>query len=287
MSVHIPGFSGMPPGRFIRTLGHAFLREDFLGLAAQLAYFGILAVFPFAIFLMTVLGFLPIPGLLEEIFRILRTIMPSQAAQLFFGTLSDIVITKRGGLLAFSLGGSLLAASSGISALMNALNRAYGVAETRSWLRRKTSAIVLTIVATLMIIVATTALMFGPDFGHAVSAWFHLDQVFDLIWRLVRWPVTLLTMSLLMAFLYWVCPAAEHRFRILTPGSVLSVVLWVAVSLGFGTYAEVLGHYNRTYGALGAGIVLLVWIYLSGLIVLGGGVVNAVIWRYGHGKEES
>jgi membrane protein len=274
-------FASMASPGFLRTLGRTLVRDDVVDLAAQLAYYGILALFPFAIFLVTMLGFLPIRGLEDEVFRILRALMPREAARLFEGTIRGVVEARRGWLLAVSVGGSVLAASGGVSALITTLDRAYGVGETRSYVRLKISSILLVLVSAALIVLATAGLLLGPDFGHRVSAWFGLGGVFDSLWRWLRWPVIVLAMSSLLAFLYWACPNVDHPFRFFTPGSVVGVLLWIATSLAFGYYAGTLGDYNKTYGALAGGIVLLTWVYLSSLIVLVGGIVNAVLWRAG------
>jgi membrane protein len=274
----IPGLGGMSARAFLGAVARTAVRDGIVDLAAQLAYYGILSLFPFTAFLVTLLGFLPIAGLEDEIFRILGAMMPIEAAALFEGTVRGLVTVRRGGVLALSVVGSVVAASGGVSALITALDRAYGVAETRSWVRLRATALGITLVAAVLIVVATVALIIGPDWAHRAGAWFGLEGIVDPVWRWLRWPAILVAISSLLAFLYWACPDVDHQFRYLTPGSVAGVLLWVVASLGFSAYATRLGNYNRTYGALAAGIVLLTWIYISSLIVLLGGVMNAVVW---------
>jgi membrane protein len=275
----------MSLSRFFRAVGRTIVRENVIDLAAQLAYYGILALFPFSILLLTMLGYLPIAGLADEIFRLLRSIMPREAAELFVGTIQGLVNVKRGWLLVLSLVGSIVTASGGISALITALDAAYGVEETRPWWRRQLMAVGLTLLSAVAIIIAVAGLILGPSFGHLVSEWFGLGGAFDTVWRWARWPAIVLALSSMLAFLYWACPNIEQKFKYLTPGSLLGVLLWLGASYGFNTYAERLGNYNATYGALGGGIVLLVWIYISSFIVIAGGVANAVIWCVSHPGE--
>lgn len=275
----------MSLGRFFRAVGRTIVRENVVDLAAQLAYYGILALFPFAIFLLTILGYLPIQGLTEEIFRLLRQVMPREAAELFVGTIQGVVNVKRGWLLLLSLAGSIFTASGGISALIIALDAAYGVEETRPWWRRQLMAIGLTLLSAVMIIIAVAGLILGPSFGHDVSAWFGLGGAFDTVWRWARWPAIVMALSSMLAFLYWACPNIEQKFKYLTPGSILGVLLWLGATYGFNVYAERLGNYNATYGTLGGGIILLVWIFISSFIIIAGGVANAVIWCASHPGE--
>lgn len=283
----IPGLARLPFKDFLRGIAGAASRENLLDLAAQLAYYGILAVFPFAIFLVSILGYLPVRGIEDEIFRLARSVMPDEASGFFESTVRQVTSQRRGGVLSLSLIGAIVTASGGTSALMSALTSTYEVRESRSWVKRKLIAILMTVITAILIIMAVAGLIVGPDVAERISRWLGLGQLFHLLWTWLRWPAIIFGVTTMLALLYWACPPVRQKFKCLTPGSVVGVPLWIIVSYGFNAYASHLGGYGRTYGALAAAIVLLVWFYLSALIVLFGGLLNAVIWRAAHpGKHE-
>jgi membrane protein len=261
-------------------------REARLGdVAAHLAFDAMLAIFPFAIFLVTVVAFLPIHGLEDELTRLVREAMPAESAALLDGTIHSVVRSPNPRLLAISLAGSMWAATGGVNALTHALNKAYGVRETRGWVHVRLRALAITLLAVVLVIVGTASLLVGPSLVHRAAIALHLGDAPGRIYAVLRWPSIVITVSLALALLYWACPNVRQRFRFVTPGAALAVPLWIGLSLGFNVYLDRLGagRFDRTYGALGAGVVLMLWLYLVATIVLLGGMLNAVIARE-HGE---
>jgi membrane protein len=277
----IPGPRGMTLARFFSELYHETIANQLFDVAAQLAYNALLGLFPFIIFLITVLAFLPLKGAADELARLIHEIAPTEAAPLLDQTMRAVVTNRHGRLLAVSLVGSMWAASSGVAALTSALNRAYDTRETRSWFRVRLQSLVITLFSVVMLVVGAVALLVGPGVVEHLAEWFHLGSLPLTLYYWLRWPSIVVVMSLMLAVLYWACPNLHQRFRLLTPGSVVAIPLWIGVSLGFNAYVNTLGSgsINRTYGALGAGVVLMLWIYLSSLIVLLGGEMNAILER--------
>jgi membrane protein len=275
----IPGLGGMSLRRFLHELVHEILEHRLIDVAAQLAYNSILALFPFLIFLFTILAFLPVQGAADEILEVVHHTMPGQAAELVDATVNGVVRNPSPRLLAISLVGSIWAAGGGVAALTSALDLVYAAPETRSWLRVRAQSLLVTLLATVLVIVATVGMVIGPHLVERISSWVGLGGVAAAAWRWLRWPSTVLAMSLLLAMLYWACPNVRRRFRIITPGSVIAIPVWIGVSELFSLYVSHFGSFNKTYGTLGAGVVLLTWIYLTGLIVLVGGAMNAIIER--------
>lgn len=269
----------MPLARFVREVARQTATNRMGDVAAQLAFHSLLALFPFLIFLLTILGLLPIDGLSREILRILRHVMPHEASQILERIVHQLV-QPHAKLFAVSLLGAMVLASNGMTALTGALNRAYSVEETRSWVRVRLQSLAVTVAAALLLTVAAVALLIGPRLVAWIADWFGLGGMIVIVWRRLRWPAIVLAMSLLLAMVYWACPDVRQRFRLLTPGSLVAVPLWIACSLAFDLYVTHLGTFDKTYGALGAVVVLLVWIYLSSFIVLIGGEMNAVLERW-------
>jgi membrane protein len=251
--------------------------DDCLGRAAQLAYYFIFALFPFFLFLTTLLGYLPIPDLLERLLETLGQMLPGEAIRLVEDNLRQLVSGQRGGLLSFGLLAALWTSSSALTAIMDSLNRAYDVDEGRPFWKVRGLAILLTIGLSVFIVAALVLLTFGPEIGRWVADLAGLGRAFELAWNILRWPVIVGFMVVAMALLYYVAPDVEQQWQWITPGSVCAVIGWLLASLGFAFYVNNFGSYNATYGSIGAVIVLLTWMYLSGLFVLIGGEVNAEI----------
>ena len=272
-------WNGLTLREMVKQLGAAIRRDGPFDLAAQLAYWSLLALFPFAILVLTLTAYLPLHGLDTKLMEIVRQLMPGDAASLFEGTLHDVIGKQRGWLLAVALGGALWSAAGGVSATMTALNKAWEVEESRSFLKTKLIALGVTVAATVLLIIVLGALIVGPGIGHRIFTELHLGSAFDLAWRLLRWPIVCLTMMVGLALVYWRLPDVKRRFRFISPGALVATVLWIGASLGFGEYATHLGGYSAVYGTLGTAIVLMTWLYLSGLVVILGGVVNAILDR--------
>jgi membrane protein len=265
--------------RFIVELVRALLRNRALDGAAQLAYWSLLSVFPFAVFVLTVVGFVPLRGLDKQLLDITYSVMPREAAALFDKTLHEIVGRQRGGLLLLALFGAVWTASGAVGGTITALNRAYGVEETRPYWKRKLLELGMTAGAGVLSVVATTAFIIGPDIAHHVFAWIGLGREWNAAWRLLRWPVVVLAMMSMLAAFYYYLPNVKHRFHLISVGAVATVLLWLVSSLGFRTYVAHFHTYAKTYGTLGAAIILLTWLYLSCLLMIVGGEINALLER--------
>ena len=280
-----------PPGRQTKT---AFLgglrvtelakrvvqevREDnCLGQAAQLAYYLIFAVFPFLLFLATLLGYLPIPHLMDRILESLAQLLPREAVTLLQENIRQLVTDQKGGLLSFGILAALWTSSGAVTAIMDALNRAYDVEEGRPFWKVRGTAILLTMGLSLFILLSMVLLIFGPQLGSWIAAQVGLGSAFEVAWNILRWPVIVGLLIVAMASVYYVAPDVEQRWKWITPGSIFAVLGTIALSLGFSFYVNNFGSYNKTYGTIGAVIVFLTWLYLTGLMILVGGEINAEI----------
>ena len=268
-------------GLGIKELGrraiHEIQDDDCLGRAAQLAYYFLFALFPFFLVLITLLGYLPLPNLMDRLMDMLGQLLPGDALHLVQDNVHDLVTNQRGGLLSFGILAALWTSSSAITAIMDGLNRAYDVEEGRPFWKVRLFAILLTVGLSLFIIVSLVLLTFGPQIGGWIADRIGLGSVFQTAWNVLRWPVIVGLLILAMALVYYVAPDVEQQWQWITPGSVVAVVGWLLASLGFSYYVNNFGSYNATYGSIGAVIVLLTWMYVSGFFVLVGGEINAEI----------
>jgi len=253
------------------------LSDDCLGRAAQLAYYFLFALFPFLLFLTTLLGYIPVPDLLENITSLLAQALPREALGLVRDNVHSLVTQPHGGLLSFGIVAALWTSSSAITAIMQGLNRAYDVEESRPWWKVQLVALALFVGLSLFVIVAMVLLIFGPQLGTWVARSVGLGDVFAVVWNVARWVVILGCLMVALVTLYYFAPDVQQRWRWVIPGSVCAVAAWVAASLGFAYYVDNFASYNATYGSIGTVIVLLTWMYVTGFFILVGGELNSEI----------
>src|SRR5919199_639350 len=258
-----------------------FQRDDVLGLAAQLAYYMILALFPFILVLVSLMGTFSNPQLASSVLEYFSQVMPPQVFGLVDSYMSDVISGRNPapGLLSFGILFTIWAASGAFAALINALNRAYDVQETRSFWKVRGIAILMTLGLSVLILVGVLLLVLGPQIGETIANLFGLGNQFELAWNIARWPVALFFMVLTVALLYYFAPDANQPFRWITPGGLIGVLLWVLASVAFNFYVSHFGSYNKTYGSIGAVIVLLLYLYISSLTILFGATLNAILVR--------
>jgi membrane protein len=271
--------------RALKATVQEFQRDDALGLAAQLAYYLILALFPFILVLVSLMGTFGSQELASEVLGYFRRVMPEEAYKIIATFTGNIISgdAKAPGLLSFGILFTIWAASGAFAALINALNRAYDVQETRPFWKVRGIAILMTLGLSVLILAGVLLLVLGPQIGTTIANVFGLDDLFLLVWDIARWPVALLFMVLTVALLYYLAPDVDQPFRWITPGGLIGVLLWVLASVAFNFYVSNFGSYNKTYGSIGAVIVLLLYLYISSLTILFGATLNATLVRM---KEE-
>ena len=251
--------------------------DNCLNLAAQLAYYFFLALFPALLFLAAIVSFIPVHGLLEMITSTLARVAPGEVITIVQDQILKIADDRNGGLLTLGLLGTIWSTSSGVDAIISTLNAAYDIQEGRPWWRVKLTAVGLTLALAAFIVLAFALLMVGPTLAEKVASWFYLGPVFVWSWTILQWPVVFGLVALAVAIIYYFAPDAEQEWIWITPGSVLATVLWLITSLIFKFYVSHFASYNATYGAIGGVIVLLLWLYVSSLAVLVGAELNAEI----------
>jgi membrane protein len=277
---------GLGATELARRVMHEVQKDECFGRAAQLAYYFLFALFPFCLFLTTLLGYLPIPDLLDRLLETLGQMLPGEAFQLVQDNIRQLVSGQRGGLLSFGILAALWTSSGALTAIIDSLNRAYDVEEGRPFWKVRLTAIGLTVGLSAFIMVALVLLTFGPQIGGWVADLVGLGRAFELTWNIVRWPVIVGLLVVAIALLYYFAPDVEQEWTWITPGSALAVLGWLLASLGFAFYVNRFGSYNATYGSIGAVIVLLTWMYVTGLFVLIGGEINAEIEHAAPGGKD-
>lgn len=271
-----------------RTQGEIF-RDDVATLAGSVAFFGILALFPALIATISVYGLISDPNDVVAQIRALGAALPSSARSLLEAELLSIARSSRAGLtasLVFSLALSLFSASSGVDSLVQGVNAAYGIKETRSWLERRWLALRFTLAISLFVVVSVGTITALPRLLDGFSG---LGDLSVTMIAVLRWPALAVAVMFGLAELYRLAPnRPPPRRRHLLAGTVLAAVVWLGASLLFSAYAESIGRFNRTYGLFGGFVVLLFWLYVSSLAILVGAEVNAELEadaHNGHGQR--
>jgi membrane protein len=268
-----------------RTLKDAN-EDDVLGLAAQLAYYGFLALFPAVLFLLAIASFFPSDDLVEPMVSALRPIAPGEVIEFLEQQISRVADNENGSLLTIGLLGAIWSSSAGMVAIVSALNRAYDIDEGRPWWKVRATAIALTIALALMLLVSVFLVLLGPTVADYLAGAFGLGGAFAWTWKILQWPIVFFLVATTIGLIYYFAPDAEQEWEWITPGAVVATVLWLGASLVLKVYVANFGDYNESYGTVGSVIVMLLWFYVSGLAVLAGAEMNAEIEHASpHGKD--
>lgn len=255
-----------------------FLDDDMATYASALAFQVLLAIFPFLIFLIALLGFLQLSEFFDYLRDQIGVLLPAEAsAQL--NQVIDEVEQRQGGLLSFGIILAIWAASGGVRALTHALNIAYDVDESRAAWKQVLLSLVYTAALAVLLIIVLALMVLGPQVMGWIAGLVGLEQLFITVWLWARWPVIVLLMMVVVALIYTALPNVRQPFRLITPGSVLAVLVWVAASLAFSFYVQSFANYSATYGSLGAVVILLFYFFLSSAVLLFGAELNAVLLR--------
>ncbi|HWE26055.1 MAG TPA: YihY/virulence factor BrkB family protein [Myxococcales bacterium] len=250
--------------------------------AAQLAYYFVFALFPFLFFLVTLTAYLPLQGAARELLSRLDEVMPGEAMAIIRGQFDKLLTVQRPKLLTLSLALAVWSASRGVDAIRTSLNLAYDVKESRPFWKTQGMAIAITVLGAILVLVSITGIALGGKAGEWLASRVGVTQAYAVVWSWSRWPVTMLLIMFVAALLYYFLPDVEQEWRFITPGSAVGTALWLLTTWGFTQYAEHFGKYDATYGSIGGVIVLLTWLYLTGLIFILGGEINAILEHAAH-----
>jgi membrane protein len=263
-------------GTILKRTFKEVIDDNCLGMAAQLAYYFFLSLFPALLVIVALTSFFPY-RVLDNIIGWFSVFTPPEVLGIVKGQIQQITGSGNAGLLTFGVLGALWSSSSAMSAIIDTLNRAYGIKEARPWWKTQILAIVLTMAMSMFVLISFTLVIAGPEIAEYLATRVGLGPAFAWTWKIFQWPVVFLLISEGFAIVYYLAPDVEQRWPWILPGAHVATLLWLAISLGFRVYVMNFGHFNKTYGAIGAAIVLLLWFYLSGLVLLFGAELNSEI----------
>ena len=269
-------------GVLVRTVKE-FQDDNLTDWAAALTYYAILSLFPGLIVfiaLLVVLG--QFPDTFNAMLDIVRQLGPESAVDAIAGPVAAIIQDKEAAsaLLGFGLLGAIWAASGYVGAFMRAANVIYEVEEGRPFWKLRPLQILVTIVMVLLIAVVAIGIVVTGPLAEAIGNVIGLGDLAVTVWGIAKWPVMLVVVTGMFAALYWIAPNVKQpRFRWISPGGILAVVLWIVASVLFGLYVANFGSYDKTYGSLGGAITFLVWLWVTNIALLLGAEFNAELER--------
>lgn len=260
---------------FIQDLIVRMRDVDISGMGAQLAYFFLLSFFPLLIFIVTLLPYLDLNE--DHVFDFIQTIVPTEVFLLTQGTLTEILTTHNGGgLLSIGIIGTIWSASRGVNALIKTLNDAYE-AEARLSIINRAWSLVFTISLVLVILMVLLIPIFGHHIALSLFNYLGVEETFSEFWRFVQWMLPPILIFIILVLMYWIIPNTDPRlhFTSVLPGAIFSTVSWLLLIYGFSYYVNNFGNFASTYGSIASVIVLMLWLYMTGMILIFGGLLNA------------
>ena len=266
-----------------RLYDKAFNEEDLLSVAAQVAYFFAFALFPLLLFLISLFGIVleSADNLRTEMFFYLRQVMPGSAYELVQQTIGEVTENSSGGKLTFGFLVAIWSSSAGIDSIRNALNGVYNLTETRPWWKTKLITLAMTIGLGVLVTLALGVVFYGAKFISFVLGSLSLPVESPFLLGLLQVVTVLIVLVTIFALLYNYLPKHKKSNWVwITPGAIISIILWLLVSYAFRLYLSYFNTYDKTYGSLGAVIILMLWLYLTALVILIGGSVNAVLQEF-------
>ncbi|MFB3916013.1 MAG: YihY/virulence factor BrkB family protein [Terriglobales bacterium] len=270
-------------GRVLKNAWNDIMNNHTMSMAAGLSYYFVLSLFPLLILAASLLPYLPVPNLFDQILSSMSHVVPADSMGLVKRVLASVMKQHQGGLLTVGILGTIWAASGGFAGLIEALNVAYDVPETRPVWKTRLLAIGLMFVIGILLVVALGVMILGPMLGQWLSNLVGLGPAFMSAWPIVRWAVAGAFTVIGVELLFFWAPNVKQRFFATLPGAIFGVGFWIGSSYALGIYFQKFANYNKTYGVLGAAVALMVWLYWSWFAILVGAEINSELVKAGGG----
>jgi membrane protein len=273
---------GLTLWQLSKNVAHETVEADLPGAASELAFNFLLALFPLILFMLALFSLFAAhrSQLQYSLMSYFRDLLPPAAFELLNKITDQMAANSNSRRFTFGIVIALWFASGGISSMISTLNVVYHVHETRSWGRVRAVALLSTLAISVLVLSALFLVLVSGDVVDWIGRALHLQSIVVLFWKGVQWPAALVFVMLSCSLIYYYAPDLESpRWYWITPGSAFGAVLWLLASIGFRAYLHFFNTYSTYYGPLGAMMMLLVWLYATGLAFLIGGEINAQIGR--------
>lgn len=276
---------GLSLWQLTRKVAVGIVEDDLFGRASELAFNFLLAFFPLLLFMLTLFGLFASQSdqLQNSLLSYLSRFLPPAVSQMLGAMTIEMALNATSGRLTFGVVLTLWFASGGMSSLISTLNAVHHMRESRSWLRVRAVALGLTLALSALMLTSLFIVLVGGHFVDWIGTKLHWTSVITTAWKGLQWAAVVIFLTLSFSLIYYCGPSLEkRRWHWITPGSMFGGFLWLSVSWGFRFYLRFFNTYTATYGSLGAVMMLLVWLYVTGLAFLIGGEINAQIEQARH-----
>ena len=265
---------------FLIRLQREMAYDDCMGMAAQISFYTMLGLFPFLIFLLSLLGTFPLgESLKPEMLEALREQMPRESAEYVANIVLELLPDYSQGLLGVGLFASLWGASMAVGALITTINRAYNIRPKRHMVTQKVMSITLVLILSGMWLMSMTIIFVGPGITQKMFEFMGIASETNTFWTSMRLPMAFMLNLTALTILYYFAPEARQRVLSIMPGALTATFLWLLASSAFRIFLRNFGTYNKTYGSLAALIILMVWLWISGFVFLLGAEINSLMKR--------
>ena len=264
------------------------LDDGITDVAAMLAYYAFLAIPALMLVSLGLFSLLAGPDTVDSLMDKLGGVVPAEAISLLRDSLNRTLENQSGGIALLVIGGILAVwtATGAMTGLIRGMNTVYDRKESRGFVKTRGISLVMLVCTVIAVGLVVTLLVLGPVISDAVGSAVGLEDVFGWIWWTAQWPILVVALLGIFAAMFWFGPDVEHRrWRYITPGALIAVVLWLLASGAFALYVALLGSYNKAWGSLAAVIILLTWLWISALAFLFGAEVNAEVERAAREKH--
>ncbi|OIJ22216.1 ribonuclease [Anaerobacillus alkalidiazotrophicus] len=251
--------------------------------AATLAFYFMLSIFPLIIFILALLPYIPLDT--EQIYHFVHDYAPPELAELFTETVLEVIAVPQGGLLSFGILATIWTATNGMNALVRSLNRAHNIDETRSFIKIRLMSIFMTLGLVTVFVVTLLLPVFGNVILNGIDEIFSLPTDTFVYLNRLRWILGAAIMTAVLMFIYIIAPNKKLGIKDAIYGALFATISWQLISFGFSLYIANFNNFTATYGSLGGVIILMFWFFLSGLILVIGGEINATLYNIRHEKR--
>lgn len=259
---------------YIKQLMEKFSEHNVTLLAAGQAYYYLLSIFPLLIVAFAIIPYLNLDP--NQVMEMLEKSLPSGMAEVFEDNIVSLIETPKGGLLTIGIIGALWSASNGVNAFIKSANSAYGVEETRSFIVVRAMALGLTIGLIIALGVAITLPIFGNTIVKYLDMILSLGSSKTILMQILRWAISIIVLTGILLMFYRFAPNKDLPFKDTLPGALVASIAWLLISFGFSFYIDNFGNYSATYGSLGGIIILMMWFFLTGIILMVGALINVI-----------
>jgi len=262
-----------------------FMNDDLLSIGAQASFFLLFSLFPFLIFLIVLITYMPMVNFQDSI-QVLAAFMPANAYLILRDIVNQTIANRSVTLLSFGMLSALWSSASGVTSLIRGINRAYDQEETRPSWKITAVSLYFTLELAIAIIFSLILIVFGKILGTQLFHFLGFSDASLQVWNYVGYIIALITTILVFISLYYNTPNRRLKFKEVIPGAVVASLGWVIISIAFSYYIDNFGNYSKVYGSLGGIIALLMWLYVSSIIILMGAEINASLMFSKTGLEK-